>query len=92
MINSYDEVILARIQAEDGQVGEISSITITFFNDLFIQVIKRIKKEFVVQNHLNIFEFFKSAFSLTHLYYKHNAEVDMNRVKEVEEAISKSYE
>lgn len=97
IVNSYDEIIVARVtgEASEEQVkisGDISTIIIRFFNDLFKQVIQRIKKEFVVENHKKIFEFFKNAFTLTYSYNKSNSGTDMNLVRDVEDAIASSYE
>jgi hypothetical protein len=55
MINSYDEVIVSRINGEIDDAANISSIILRYFDDLFKQVIQRVKKEFIIENHLKIF-------------------------------------
>ena len=88
MLNSYDEVILDKV----AQAANVSPIIIRYFNSLFKPVIQRIKKEFVVENHLKIYDFFKSAFALTYTFNKNNGGVDMPQVREVDQAIASSYE
>lgn len=84
MLNSYDEVILANLETDQGT-------TITrYFRDLFQPVIQRIKKEFVGENHKRLFAFFKSAFGLT-LAFHRQAGRDMAAVREVEQAVADSY-
>lgn len=87
MLNSYDEVIVARINGEIDDSSNISSIIIRFFDDLLTQVIQRVKKEFIIENHKKIFRFFKNAFSITNTYYKTHGNIDMSRVRDVEESI-----
>jgi hypothetical protein len=92
MINSYDEVITSRVTGEvEASPESVSVIIERYFNDLFKQVIQRIKKEFVVENHKKLFDFFKDAFSLALAYNKSHAEVDLVRVQAVEQAIADSY-
>lgn len=96
MINSYDEVILSRVSGEKEEeqkvTADVSVIIIRYFNDLFKEVIQRIKKEFVIENHKKIFEFFKNSFGLPLAYSKSHGGVDMKNVQDVELAIAKSYE
>jgi hypothetical protein len=70
MLNSYDEVIVSRINGEIEDSSNISSIILRYFDDLFTQVIQRVKKEFIIENHKKIFQFFKNAFGITYTYYK----------------------
>jgi len=92
MLNSYDEVIVSRINGEIEDTANISSIIFRYFDDLFRQVIQRVKKEFIIENHKKIFSFFKNAFSISYSFYKTHGNVDMNRVRDVEESIAKCYE
>jgi hypothetical protein len=93
MLNSYDEVIVSRITAEDGGAGgDVSVIILRYFDDLFTQVIQRVKKEFIVENHLKIFEFFKDAFSITYTYQRVHNHIDMPNVVQVDESIAHSYQ
>lgn len=91
MINSYDEIILSSVSQAD-QTIDISSITIRYFNDLFKQVIQRVKKEFIIDNYKNIYGFFKSAFGLPLTFNKNNNGKDLPQITEVEDAIAQSYE
>ena len=52
----------------------------------------RIKKEFIIENHSKLFEFFKSAFSIPYIYSKSHGAVDMSNVSDVEDSIAQSYE
>jgi hypothetical protein len=53
---------------------------------------QRVKKEFIIENHKKIFSFFKNAFSLTYTFFKTHGNIDMIKVRDVEESIAKSYE
>jgi hypothetical protein len=83
MINSYDEVIVAKV-TEDSVKPEVSTIIIRFFNDLVKPVVMKVKKEFIVENHKRIFDFFNHSFSLTLSYSKSSGGNDMLQVKVVE--------
>lgn len=85
MLNSYDEVIIARVTDEENASPDVSVIILRYFDDLFTQVIQRVKKEFIVENHLKIFDFFKDAFSITYTYQKAHGHVDMTNVIQVDE-------
>lgn len=93
MINSYDDVIVSRVSG-DSVVPEVSGMIIRFFNDLVKQVVMRVKKEFIVENHKRIFQFFSHAFTLPLTYSKHAAApgTDMPDVTQVEISIAQSYE
>lgn len=67
---------------------------IRFFNELVKQVVMRVKKEFLVENHKRIFQFFSHAFTLPLTYSKHSPtpNQDMPEVREVEASIAHSYE
>lgn len=91
MLNSYDDVIVARINGEIDDSSNISTIIVKYFDDLFKQVIQRVKKEFIIENHKKIFAFFKNAFAITYTFFKTHGNIDMSNVREVEESIAQSY-
>ncbi|TNV87638.1 hypothetical protein FGO68_gene2900 [Halteria grandinella] len=92
MINSYDDVIVSRVSG-DAVIPDVSGIIIRFFNDLVKQVVMRVKKEFIIENHKRIFQFFSHAFTLALTYSKHSpTSTDMPEVKQVETCIAQSYE
>jgi hypothetical protein len=80
MLNSYDEVITTRITDENHTSADVSTIILRYFEDLLTPVIQRVKKEFIVENHLKIFEFFKDAFSISYTYQKTHGHIDMPQV------------
>jgi hypothetical protein len=90
MVNSYDDVIVSRTQ---GDSPAVAGIIIRFFDQLVKQVVMRVKKEFILENHKKIFQFFSHAFTLPLVYSKHSANSeDMPQVQRVEQAVAQCYE
>ena len=89
-MNSFETVIV-QLGVLDKSLSNVEAISIRFFEELLLKVIRSMPKQFCSDNYKKIFEFFKTTFGLTNSYFKNNEETDMKGFKKVETAIANCF-